>query len=105
MSTTVSYKGRTIATVRNETKQLTTSGKWMEANVAVADETVELEDSTVTPSDVRFGRVFYDAEGNKQVGVLLGASADPNVYVSGDTLYVVGTVNYTELDKGIAITI
>ena len=37
MSTTVSYKGNTIATLNNETKTLTTSGKYMEADVVVTD--------------------------------------------------------------------
>ena len=32
MATTVSYKGSTIATVSNQTKTLTTSGKYMEGN-------------------------------------------------------------------------
>lgn len=37
MSTTVNYKGNTIATLSNETKTLTTSGKWMEADVVITD--------------------------------------------------------------------
>ena len=37
MATTVSYKGNTIATVSNQTKTLTTSGKYMEADVVITD--------------------------------------------------------------------
>lgn len=37
MATTVSYKGSTIATVSNQTKTLTTSGKYMEGNVIITD--------------------------------------------------------------------
>lgn len=37
MATTVSYKGSTIATVSNQTKTLTTSGKYMEADVVITD--------------------------------------------------------------------
>lgn len=37
MSTTVSYKGSTIATVENNTKTLTTAGKYLEADVILTD--------------------------------------------------------------------
>lgn len=37
MATTVSYKGNTIATISNQTKTLTTSGKYMEDNVVLTD--------------------------------------------------------------------
>lgn len=37
MSTTVSYKGNTIATVNNNTKTLLTQGKYLEANVILTD--------------------------------------------------------------------
>ena len=37
MSTTVSYKGNTIATLNNETKTLTTAGTWVEGNITVTD--------------------------------------------------------------------
>lgn len=39
MSTTVSYKGSTIATVDNNTKTLTTEGKYLEANIILTDVT------------------------------------------------------------------
>ena len=37
MSTTVSYKGNTIATLANETKKLTTSGTWLEDDITITD--------------------------------------------------------------------
>lgn len=37
MSTTVSYKGSTIATVDNNTKTLTTQGKYLEADIILTD--------------------------------------------------------------------
>lgn len=37
MSTTVSYKGNTITTVNNETKTLSTSGKWLEGDITLTD--------------------------------------------------------------------
>lgn len=40
MSTTVNYKGNTIASIENETKTLTTAGTWVEANIVITDETL-----------------------------------------------------------------
>ena len=37
MSTTVTYKGSTIATVENNTKTLTTQGKYLEGNIILTD--------------------------------------------------------------------
>lgn len=37
MTTTVTYKGNTIATVDNNTKTLTTQGKYLEADVVLTD--------------------------------------------------------------------
>lgn len=39
MSTTISYKGNTIATATNQTKTLTTAGKYLEANIIITDVT------------------------------------------------------------------
>ena len=38
MSTTVNYKGNTIATLENETKKLTTKGTWLEDDIEIVDE-------------------------------------------------------------------
>lgn len=37
MSTTVTYKGNTIATLTNETRTLTTAGTWLDANISITD--------------------------------------------------------------------
>ena len=37
MSTTVNYKGNTIATLENETKKLTTKGTWLEDDIEITD--------------------------------------------------------------------
>lgn len=47
MSTTVSYKGSTIATLSNETKTLTTAGTWVEGNISITNTL----DAFVTLSD------------------------------------------------------
>lgn len=39
MSTTVTYKGSTLATVENQTKTLKTAGKYMEGDVIITDVT------------------------------------------------------------------
>ena len=41
MSTTVQYKGNTLATVSGDTKTLKTSGKYMEADVILTDDSVD----------------------------------------------------------------
>ena len=54
MSTTVTYKGNTIATVDNNTKTLETEGKYLEADVVLTDVsggTPNLQVKTVTPSE------------------------------------------------------
>ena len=39
MSTTVTYKGSTLTTVENETRTLTTRGKYLEDNLTLVDVT------------------------------------------------------------------
>lgn len=53
MSTTVSYKGATIATVNNNTKTLQTQGKYLEADVILTDvsqSSPTISSLTVTPT-------------------------------------------------------
>ena len=47
MTTTVSYKGNTIATVDNATKTLTTQGKYLEGNITLTDVSGSDEDTLV----------------------------------------------------------
>lgn len=51
MSTNISYKGSTIASFSNDTKTLTTQGKYLEADVIVTDTSSapSLQNKTVTP--------------------------------------------------------
>lgn len=54
MSTTVQYKGNTLATVSNDTKTLKTAGKYMEGDVTLVDvsgSAVNNQDKTVTPTE------------------------------------------------------
>ena len=52
MSTSISYKGSTIASFSNDTKTLTTQGKYLEANVIVTDvsSAPSLQNKTVIPT-------------------------------------------------------
>ena len=102
MSTTVNYKGSTIATLSNETKTLTTYGKWMEddieitnadtAAISVVDTAdsaggtireitaLNISDTTAVASDVLSGKYFYTADGTKTLG------SGQSVYVSSTGL-------------------
>lgn len=56
MSTTINYKGNTIATLDNETKKLTTAGMWLEDDIEIIDTGVsgivyQDEDGTIVLSD------------------------------------------------------
>lgn len=53
MSTIISYKGKDIANFTDETRVLTTRGKYLEANIYVTDNssTIILQDKTVDPTN------------------------------------------------------
>lgn len=56
MSTTVTYKGSTIATVENNTKTLTTQGKYLEDDITLTDvsasqPTLQTKTKTYTPTE------------------------------------------------------
>lgn len=49
MSTTVKYKGNTIATIDNETKRLITKGTWLEDDIEIVDESSGSSDGSSVP--------------------------------------------------------
>jgi hypothetical protein len=51
MSTTVSYKGNTIATIdHGNSAILTTQGTWVEGNITVSAGALDVESLTITPT-------------------------------------------------------
>ena len=99
MSTTVSYKGSTIATLSNETKTLTTAGTWVEGDIVVTDSgsgtaaisvvdttdshggtireitAIDISDTTAVAGDVASGKYFYTASGIKTLGTSTGGGS------------------------------
>ena len=96
MSTTVSYKGNTIATVDNNTKTLTTQGKYCEANIILTDVsggggTYQSKTQTFTPSGTQQTATItpdagYDAL--DEVGITVNAIAPPWYDMSGDLAWM-----------------
>lgn len=96
MSTTVTYKGDTLATVSNNTKTLKTAGKYMEGDVVLTDVSggtaaisvvdttdshggtireitaLDISDTTAVASDVAQGKYFYTSAGVKTAGTASG---------------------------------
>lgn len=91
MSTTVSYKGNNIATVANNTKTLTTAGKYLEANIILTDVSggggnYQTKTQTFTPSASQQTATItpdsgYDAL--DEVDVTVDAIAPPFYDMSG----------------------
>lgn len=106
MATTVSYKNNTIATITNQTKTLTTAGKWLEADIIITDSgsagasaisitdeldshggtirhinSVDLSSDTVTAAHLESGYTAHDSQGNAITGTLVasGGGSDPSV--------------------------
>lgn len=106
MSTTVTYKGSTLATVNNNTKTLKTAGKYMEGDIVLTDVSggtgaisvvdttdtaggtirtitaLDISDTTAVASDVASGKYFYTSAGVKTAGTASGGSGSSGTQVS-----------------------
>lgn len=115
MSTTVQYKGNTLATVSNDTKTLKTAGKYMEGDVVLTDVSggtgaisvvdttdthggtirtitaVDISDTTAVANDVAQGKYFYTADGTKTEGTSTGGSG--GIVLLGTDEVTVSTTN------------
>lgn len=102
MSTTVSYKGSTIATLNNETKTLTTAGTWVEGNITVTD--------TMSGVDIPVFTITFDSEWEEVTSITCnktfteclnlyeveydGTCPAYVIYTNGDEEYVGSAVGY-----------
>lgn len=104
MSTTVSYKGNTIATVENNTKTLKTAGKYLEGDVILTDVT-----SSGGGSTVKIGALRPDAElvqtwtydkmyVEDEAGTIPAYSTSDNVLLSFGNLTPTVSVNFADYD-------
>lgn len=90
MATTVTYKGNTIATVSNQTKTLTTSGKYMEADVVITDtpatkDWVILVSNNLHDSSTDVANYYINRSG--VLGSYSGWSATDYISVNPNTWY------------------
>ncbi|MBR2806679.1 MAG: hypothetical protein IKF22_03660 [Lachnospiraceae bacterium] len=96
MSTTVSYKGATIATVSNQTKTLLTEGKYLEDDITLED--VSGGGATLITKNISANGTYNassdSADGYSQVNVSVPASAvdsgTKNITANGNNQDVVG---------------
>ena len=90
MSTTVSYKGSTIATAENQTKTLLTEGKYLGGDITIVDVTSGGGGSTLITKNISANGTYNassdNADGYSQVTV-----AVPNTYTAGDEGKVVSS--------------
>lgn len=114
MSTTVSYKGSTIATVNNNTKTLTTAGKYLEADVILTDSsTTTLQNKSVSPTESQqtinadsgydgLGTVTVGAISSSYVGSEITQRSSTDLTTSGDTVAVPSGYYGSQATKSVA---
>ena len=132
MSTTVTYKGVTITTAENQTRTLATSGKWLEADIVIADVTqsssgtpaisivdatdshggtireitaLDISDTTAIASDVASGKYFYTANGTKTLGTGSGGSSSPTLVTKEITANGTYTASNDSADGYSSVTV
>ena len=131
MSTTVTYKGNTIATVNNNTKTLKTAGQYMEDDLTLVDvsggasaisvideldshggtirhiNAVDLSNDTVTAAHLEYGYTAHDSQGEAITGELVpGGGGTPrtssDLTVSGATVTAPAGVYASDASKSVA---
>lgn len=109
MSTTVKYKGNTIATVENNTKTLETQGKYLEADIILTDSsqaTPNIDSLTVTPttSQQTFNSSSVDGYKPVVVNAMPSGSATAPASISGTSATVSTGTNTLTLSKTVSVT-
>ena len=90
MSTTVSYKGSTIATATNQTKVLETEGTWLEDDITITDVTAapslqaKSNIAPTTSSQTITADPGYDGLSSVQINAMPSGSASPAATLSGN---------------------
>lgn len=109
MSTTVTYKGSTLATVENATKTLKTAGKYMEGDVTLTDvssaaPTLQAKSNiapttssqTITPDS------GYDGLSSVQINAISPIRTSSSVTVSGATVTVPNGYYSSQVSKSVS---
>ena len=114
MSTTVSYKGETLATLTNATKTLNTAGTWVEGDITVTDSTagINLQSKTgiapSTASQTVSADAGYDGLSTVQINAMPAGSVTvpSTISGSGSTIGTAYTANGYKiyLDKTLSVT-
>ena len=109
MSTTINYKGVEIASFSNDTKTLTTQGKYLEADVIVTDTSPapSLQNKTVTPltsSQSITADSGYDGRGTVTVNAMPSGSVTAPTSISGSSATVSTSTNTLTLTKSVSNT-
>lgn len=109
MSTTVKYKGNTIATVENNTKTLETQGKYLEADIILTDSsqaTPNIDSLTVTPttSQQTFNSSSVDGYKPVVVNAMPSGSVTAPTTISGSQATLSTGTNTITLQKTLSVT-
>lgn len=111
MSTTITYKGNTIATVDNTTKTLQTEGKYMEGNVVITDvshsaPTLQAK-TNITPttsSQTITADSGYDGLSSVQINAMPSGIAVPAASITGTSAILSSGTNQITLTKSVTNT-
>ena len=126
MATTVYYKGSTLTTLTNQTKQLLTSGKYLEDNVIIEDESsggsaivvteetdagggiikhitaVDLSNDTVDAAHLLSGYTAHNFQGSAITGTYTGGGITPTGTINITTNGTHNVTNYAYASVSVA---